>query len=217
MTSLSTHHETFLDHLAECPIVAILRGVQPDEVVAIGRALIAAGIKIIEIPLNSPKPFDSIHRLKKDVGDRALVGAGTVLNISDVARVRQAGGQLVVSPNTDVAVIAATLQAGLASLPGYFTPTEAFAAVHAGAHAIKLFPAEAASPAVLKAQRAVLPPKLPILVVGGVQADDVSSWFSASANGFGLGGALFRPGQSALQVNEQASRFVSAIKRAGEA
>ena len=199
------------DHLADCPIVAILRGITPDEVVPIGRALIGAGVGIIEIPLNSPAPFESIHRLAQEVGKQALVGAGTVLTISDVAKVKEAGGQLVVSPNTDVAVIAATVQADMVSIPGFFTPTEAFAAIHAGASALKLFPAEAASPAVIKAQRAVLPTSTPLLVVGGVQADDVTAWLSAGANGFGLGGALYRPGQSASDVFAQAQSFVKAL------
>ena len=212
---MTAHHEAFQNYLADCPIVAILRGVTPDEVVAVGRALIAAGILIIEIPLNSPDPFESIHRLAQDVGDKALVGAGTVLNIADVGKVKDAGGQLVVSPNTDITVIAAAVQAGMVSVPGYFTPTEAFAAMNAGAHAIKLFPAEAASPAVVKAQRAVLPCNIPLLVVGGIQADDVADWLSAGANGFGLGGALYRPGQSASLVHGQAVRFTSAVAQAG--
>lgn len=208
---MSVYNDIFQDHLSECPIVAILRGITPNEVVPIGHALIKAGIRIIEIPLNSPFPFESIHRLAKDVGKQALVGAGTVLTISDVAKVKEAGGQLVVSPNTDVAVIAATVQADMVSIPGFFTPTEAFSAIHAGASALKLFPAEAASPAVIKAQRAVLPIQIPLFVVGGVQADDVAAWLSAGANGFGLGGALYRPGQSASHVYEQAQSFVKAL------
>ena len=212
---MSACNDILHDHLSECPIVAILRGITPDEVVPIGQALIGAGVRIIEIPLNSPAPFESIHRLAQDVGKRALVGAGTVLTVSDVAKVKEAGGQLVVSPNTDVAVITATVQADMVSIPGFFTPTEAYAAIHAGANAIKLFPAEAASPAVIKAQRAVLPIHIPVLVVGGVQAEDVPDWLSAGANGFGLGGALYHPGQSASHVAEQAARFVKAIDLAG--
>lgn len=210
-----TAHETFKSHLLECPIVAILRGITPDEIVPVGCALISAGIKVIEIPLNSPEPFESIRRLAVEVSGEALVGAGTVLNIADVGRVKEAGGKIIVSPNTDVKIIAATVQAGLVSIPGYFTPTEAFAAISAGAHAIKLFPAEAACPAVIKAQRAVLPRHIPMLVVGGVQADDVASWLAAGADGFGLGGALYRPGQSASLVAEQAASFVKALTQAG--
>lgn len=214
MTSLTLNHEKFRNYLADCPIVAILRGITPDEVVPVGRALIAAGIRIIEIPLNSPEPFDSIHRLAKEAGAQAVIGAGTVLNAANVGKVKDAGGQLVVSPNTDIAVIAATVQAQMVSVPGYFSPTEAFAAIHAGAHAIKLFPAEAASPAIVKAQRAVLPSHVPLLVVGGVQAPDVATWLSSGASGFGLGSALYRPGQSASLVHEHAVRFVNALELA---
>jgi 2-dehydro-3-deoxyphosphogalactonate aldolase len=211
MTSTPSPHKLFTDYLAECPIIAILRGIEPGEVVSVGRALIDAGVRIIEIPLNSPEPFESIKRLANDVGDSALIGAGTVLQVPDVERVRQAGGQLVVSPNTNPEVIAATVTAQMVSVPGYFTPTEAFVAIHAGAHAIKLFPAEAASTAVVKAQRAVLPSDIPLLVVGGVQAKDIGGWLSAGASGFGLGGAIYRPGQTAQQVHEQARAFIEAL------
>lgn len=197
--------------ISDCPIVAILRGITPDEVLPVGEALLSAGIRIIEIPLNSPEPFESIHRLAQMVGRNGLIGAGTVLTADDVANVQEAGGQLVVSPSTDVKVIAATLKAKMVSSPGYFTPTEAFAAIHAGAHAIKLFPAEAASPAVVKAHRAVLPSNFPLLVVGGVTAGDVPNWLSAGATGFGLGSALYRPGQSAEQVHNQAMEFIDVL------
>ncbi len=206
--------ESFTSHFQKCPLIAILRGVTPDEAEDIGAALVEAGIRIIEVPLNSPDPLESIRRLAHHLGSRALIGAGTVLDPHDVARVADVGGQIIVSPNTNSAVIEATIEAGLISAPGYFTPTEAFEALAAGAHAIKLFPAEAASPAVIKAQRAVLPPHVPLLVVGGVQAGDVSAWLSAGANGFGLGGALYRPGQSASVVHDQAVRFVNALKPA---
>lgn len=207
--------ETFQQYRAECPIIAILRGITRDDVVAVGDALISAGIRIIEIPLNSPDPFASIQRLAASAGNRAIVGAGTVLNAADVAAVKKAGGQLVVSPNTDRAVIAATLSASMISVPGYFTMTEAFAAIHTGAHAIKLFPAEAATPAVLKAQRAVLPQHVPVFIVGGVTVDDTGKWLSAGADGFGLGGALYRPGQSAAQVRQKAAQFVDALALRG--
>ena len=203
----------FYDYLNERPIIAILRGVTPAEVIPIGKALISAGIRIIEISLNSPNPFESIRLLSETSGPEALIGAGTVFTARDVARVKDAGGELVVSPNTDGAVIEATRAAQMISVPGFFTPSEAFAAIHAGAHAIKLFPAEAASPAVVKAQRAVLPKNIPLLVVGGVTADDTGSWLSAGANGFGLGSALYCPGQTASQVHDQALRFVSALSR----
>jgi 2-dehydro-3-deoxyphosphogalactonate aldolase len=209
---LTPYHETFRHYLAECPIVAILRGITPDDIVPVGRALIAAGIRIIEIPLNSPDPFNSIRRLVEEAGTQALVGAGTVLDPTEVGRVKEAGGQLVVSPNTDITVIAATLQDNMISIPGFYSPTEAFAAIHAGAHAIKLFPAEAASPAIIKAQRAVLPQDVPLLVVGGVKSDDVLAWVSAGASGFGLGSALYGPGQSASDVHTQAVRFIDALR-----
>lgn len=208
MTQLT---DTFNQHFRQCPVIAILRGITPDEIIPVGRALIACGINIIEIPLNSPEPFESIRRLSADARDQAIIGAGTVLSVADVDAVRRAGGQLVVSPNTDAAVVAATVAAGMISVPGYFSPTEAFAAIQAGAHAIKLFPAEAASPSVLKAQRAVLPPNLPIFIVGGVQADDAAKWMSAGASGFGLGGALYRPGQSAEDVRRAAKQFLAAL------
>ena len=203
--------DIFTDHIRRCPVIAILRGITPDEILPVGRALMECGINVIEIPLNSPEPFKSIHRLSADVGDGAIIGAGTVLRVEDVEAVQAAGGQLVVSPNTDPKVIAATVALGMISVPGYYTPTEAFAAIHAGAHAIKLFPAEAAGPSVVKAQRAVLPAGFPLFIVGGVQADDAMKWLSAGASGFGLGGALYRPGYSAEQVKEAASQFVAAL------
>lgn len=203
--------DIFTDHIRRCPVIAILRGITPDEILPVGRALMECGINVIEIPLNSPEPFESIHRLSADVGDGAIIGAGTVLRVEDVEAVQAAGGQLVVSPNTDHKVIAATVALGMISVPGYYTPTEAFAAIHAGAHAIKLFPAEAAAPSVVKAQRAVLPAGFPLFIVGGVQADDAMKWLSAGASGFGLGGALYRPGYSAEQVKEAASQFVAAL------
>ncbi|WP_375397620.1 2-dehydro-3-deoxy-6-phosphogalactonate aldolase [uncultured Sphingomonas sp.] len=201
----------FRRHFAACPLIAITRGVTPDEVEAIGAALIEAGIRIIEVPLNSPAPFDSIARLVRAFGGEALVGAGTVLRADDVARVADAGGGIVVSPGADSAVIAASARAGLVSAPGYFTPTEAFAALDAGAHVLKLFPAEAAPPAVVKAQRAVLPKDVPLVMVGGITPDKMAAYADAGANGFGLGGALYKPGQTAAQVGAQARGFVAAL------
>lgn len=198
--------------LARCPLVAILRGVTPDAVESIGAALIEAGFAIIEVPLNSPDAFDSIGRLALRFGDAALIGAGTVLTVEQVRQVSVAGGQLIVSPNTDVEVIAASVAAGLVSAPGYFTPSEAFAALKSGAHALKLFPAEAASPAVLKAQRAVLPRNIPVLVVGGIAADAMEPWRAAGADGFGLGSALYQPGRTAADISERAKAFVAALK-----
>src|SRR5215218_1028637 len=148
--------EELRQRLDECPLVAIIRGVTPDEAEAVGAAIFEAGIRIIEVPLNSPDPLDSIERLARSLGDEALIGAGTVLDTGQVARVRDAGGRIIVSPSTNREVIAATAAAGMVSSPGYFTPSEAFEALAAGAHGLKFFPAEAASPAVIKAQKAVL-------------------------------------------------------------
>lgn len=200
-------------HFAECPLVAILRGVTGHEAVAVGEALVAAGIRIIEIPLNSPDPFASIERLSRRLGDGATVGAGTVLAVADVARVAAAGGTIVVSPHADVAVIAATAAAGLVASPGYATPTEAFAALAAGAHVLKLFPAEAASPAVLKAQKAVLPAPVRVLPVGGITPEAMAAWFAAGAAGFGLGGGVFKPGMTPPQVGAAAHRYIAALPR----
>jgi len=199
----------FATAFARCPLVAILRGVRPDEVEPIGDALVAAGFTLIEVPMNSPDPLDSIGRLARRLDGRALVGAGTVLTPDQVRAVQQVGGRLIISPNSDLSVIAQSAQAGLVSMPGYFTPTEAFAAVQAGASALKLFPAEAATPAVLKAQRAVLPRDLPILVVGGINPDNMAPWVAAGANGFGLGSALYKPGATAAQVSEAAQAFLN--------
>ena len=206
--------QLFRDHLDRCPLVAILRGVKPDEVIAIGEALVEAGIEIIEVPLNSPDPLNSIAALAKHFGERVLIGAGTVLTVEQVGQVARAGGRIIVSPSTDYDVIAATAAEGLVSAPGYFTPSEAFIALKAGATALKLFPAEAATPALVRAQRAVLPKDVPLLIVGGVKPDAVGQWFEAGADGFGLGSALYKPGQSAAQVGQQARDFVAAVKEA---
>lgn len=205
--------EDFRRYFAECPLVGIVRGVRPPEGEAIAQALYEGGIRIIEVPLNSPDPFDSIRIISQKFGDKALIGAGTVLDPADVAKVAEAGGRLVVSPNTNLAVIEATVAAGMVSSPGYFTPSEAFSAIRAGAHVIKLFPAEAASPAVVKSQRAVLPREIPLVVVGGVTPESLSGWMSAGADGFGLGGALYMAGQSAEVTLEKARAFVEAVKR----
>jgi len=199
-------------YLRECPLVAITRGVSPDEAEAIGDAIYEGGIRIIEVPLNSPDPLNSIERLAKRFGEQMLVGAGTVLDRADVARVSGAGGRIIVSPDTNVDVISATASAGLVASPGYFTPSEALAAVRAGATALKLFPAEAASPAVLKAQLAVIPKQVPIMVVGGVKPDSMRPWLDAGATGFGLGGGLYRPGQSPAETLDKACAYVQGLK-----
>jgi len=204
--------ERLARHLAECPLVAIIRGVTPGEAEAIGRAIFDAGIRIIEVPLNSPDPLKSIRILADAIGDEALIGAGTVLSVEQVGQVRSAGGSLIVSPNSDTEVIAASVAAGMASCPGYFTPSEAFAALKAGADALKLFPAEGASPQVVKAQRAVLPKDVPLLVVGGVSPDNMQPWTNAGANGFGLGSGLYKPGQSAEETAAKARAYVEGVK-----
>jgi len=205
--------EDFRRHFAECPLVAIIRGVTPGEAKAIAGALYEGGIRIIEVPLNSPQPFESIRTIADAYGDRALVGAGTVLHPDDVARVKDVGGRLVVSPNTDIPVIEATVAAGLVSSPGYFTPSEAFDAILAGAHSIKLFPAEAASPKVVKAQKAVLPNDVPLIVVGGVTPESIPEWIGGGVDGFGLGGGLYKPGQDTETTLAKARAYVSAVKR----
>ena len=205
--------DDFRRHFAECPLVAIIRGVTPTDAEATARAIFDGGIRIIEVPLNSPEPFDSIKIIADAFGDRALVGAGTALSTDDVQRVRHVGGRLIVAPNMNRDVIRATVDAGMVSSPGFFTPTEAFAAIEAGAHALKLFPAEAASPAVVKAQKAVLPDGIPLIVVGGVSLNNVGGWFDSGADGFGLGSGLYKPGQNASEILAKANAFVAAVRR----
>jgi 2-dehydro-3-deoxyphosphogalactonate aldolase len=206
-----TAKETLDRYLNECPLIAIIRGVTPNEAEAIGDAIFGAGIRIIEVPLNSPQPLDSIARLVAKFGDRALVGAGTVLQPEQVPDVQAAGARLIVSPNTNVEVITETAAAGLVSCPGFFTPSDAFDAIEAGATALKLFPAEAATPAVLKAQRAVLPKDLPVIVVGGIRPDNMQPWIAAGANGFGLGGGLYQPCQSPEETAGKARAYVAGL------
>ncbi len=206
-----TPRELFDHYFAQCPLVAIIRGVTPGESQGIAQALFEGGIRIIEVPLNSPEPFESISRIAKAFGNRALVGAGTVLDPGDVARVHDSGGRIVVSPNTNPAVIAASVDSGLVSCPGFFTPSEAFEAIGCGAHALKLFPAEAASPKVLKAIRAVIDDSVPILAVGGITPDSLRGWLDGGANGFGLGGGLYKPGQSAEETARKARAYVEAL------
>jgi len=200
-------------YLDECPLVAIIRGVIPGEAVGIGEALYDGGIRVIEVPLNSPEPLKSIELLAKKFGDRALIGAGTVIDPVDVARVRDAGGRLIVAPNTDTSVISAAASAEMVSNPGYFTPSEAFAALEAGATALKLFPAEGATPAVLRAQLAVLPKDVTVLIVGGIKPDNMRPWLDAGAKGFGLGSGLYKPGQSTADSLEKARAYVAGLKQ----
>ena len=196
------------------PLVAILRGVKPDEVEGIGEALVAAGIDAIEVPLNSPEPLDSIARLSRAFGADALIGAGTVLTRGEVEQVNEAGGRLVVSPNMEADVIAHARALGMVSLPGIFTPTEAFAALRAGADGLKIFPASLMGPAGVKAIRAVLPPATQVYAVGGVDETNMGDWLDAGTDGFGIGSALYKPGISAADVGRRARAFVDAWKRA---
>ncbi len=191
------------------PLIAILRGVRPDEAEAIGAVLHAAGFRLIEVPLNSPQPFDSIAQLRRSLPADTVVGAGTVLASAEVARLHDAGGELAVMPHADVEVIAAAKAAGLVCVPGIATPTEAFAALRAGADALKLFPAEMPPP-VLKALRAVLPRDVALLPVGGITPGNMRSYRDAGASGFGLGSALYSPGTTAEDVARRAQAFVEA-------
>lgn len=196
--------------LAALPLVAILRGLRPDEAAAIGEALVEAGFRLIEVPLNSPEPFRSIETLAKRLAERAVVGAGTVTTAAEVARLADAGGRLLVSPHFDAEVVRAGKAAGLVAVPGVATPSEGFAALRAGADALKLFPAEALPPAVLKAWRAVFPPAVRLLPVGGIGPDSLAPYAAAGASGFGLGSALYRPGMGPRDVGASARRFVEA-------
>ena len=195
-------------------IVAILRGITPAEVEAVGSALFDAGITQIEVPLNSPDPLDSIGRLAERFGDQALIGAGTVLDPAQVAQVAERGGRLIVSPDTNPAVIAETKRLLMTSFPGAMTPSECFTALRAGADGVKLFPASLIGPAGLSAIRAVLPPETRVLAVGGAGPDSFADWIRAGANGFGIGTALYRPGDAASVVAERAARMVAAFDAA---
>jgi 2-dehydro-3-deoxyphosphogalactonate aldolase len=198
------------DWLHPLPLVAILRGLRPDEAVEVGGALAGAGFRILEVPHNSPDPCASIRRLVDELGDGHLIGAGTVLDPARVRDVAEAGGRLIVMPHADTAVIRAAKQAGLLCVPGVATPTEAFAALAAGADALKLFPAEQFAPAVLKAWRAVLPKDVAVLPVGGIAPDNMAPWLAAGAAGFGIGSSLYAPGRPAADVAARARDFAEA-------
>lgn len=208
---------TFDEAFADLPLVAILRGIRPAEAGPVVEALVEGGFRLIEVPLNSPEPLVTIAEMQARFGDRALFGAGTVLGAVEVAAVAATGARLIVSPNTDTTVIRATKAAGLVALPGAATPTEAFAALAAGADAVKLFPAEGLPPAVVKAWRAVLPRGTRLLPVGGIDVAALAPYRAAGADGFGLGSALYKPGMTALDVGERAARFVAAWRALQEA
>jgi 2-dehydro-3-deoxyphosphogalactonate aldolase len=198
---------------AELPLIAILRGIAPDEAIDIGLALVETGFRLIEVPLNSPEPIESIRRLAATLGDRATVGAGTVRSAAEVAEVAAAGGRLIVSPHMSPQLIRATKQAGLMSGPGVATPTEAFAAIEAGADFLKLFPAEQLTPVIVKAWRAVLPKGMPLVPVGGITPDSMAAYVAAGATGFGLGSAIYKPGMTPLEVSRAAETFISAWRK----
>ncbi|OJH43674.1 2-dehydro-3-deoxy-6-phosphogalactonate aldolase [Paracoccus sp. SM22M-07] len=192
------------------PLIAILRGLTPPEAPAIAQALIDAGITRIEVPLNSPDPLDSIALLARDFGDRATIGAGTVLTPDQVQSVAAAGGRMVLSPNCDAAVIQATRAAGMDSFPGIMTPSEAFVALNAGASGLKLFPGELIGPKGLRAMRAILPANTAMWAVGGVSAENMGEWRQAGAAGFGIGSSLYKPGDDAATVTAKARAMVAA-------
>jgi 2-dehydro-3-deoxyphosphogalactonate aldolase len=190
--------------LARCPLVAILRGIRPEEAVPVTATLEAAGFAIVEVPLNSPGPLASITALAREFGERMLIGAGTVMTEAQVSQIAAAGGKLIVTPHADAAVVRAAKRSGLLAVPGFFTPAEAFAMLAAGADALKLFPAEGASPAMLRAMRAVLPSGTIVLPVGGIDASNMAAWRAAGAAGFGIGSAVYKPGDTPAIVSAKA-------------
>jgi 2-dehydro-3-deoxyphosphogalactonate aldolase len=198
--------------LERSPLVAILRGVRPDEAEAIGAALIGAGVRVIEVPLNSPEPMRSIAALARRFGTDALIGAGTVMTAKQVGQVAEAGGRLIVTPHAAPGVVRAAKAAAMVAVPGFFTPAEAFSLLDAGADALKLFPAEAGSPAMLRALRAVLPEATMLLPVGGVDASNIPGWRVAGAAGFGIGSAIYKPGDTADAVRAKAEKLLTALR-----
>jgi 2-dehydro-3-deoxyphosphogalactonate aldolase len=195
--------------LARCPLVAILRGIRPEEAIPITAALEAGGFAIVEVPLNSPDPLVSIAALVREFGDRMLIGAGTVMTEAQVAEIAAAGGRLIVTPHADAAIVRAAKRHGLLAVPGFFTPAEAFAMLTAGADALKLFPAEGASPAMLRAMRAVLPAGTTVLPVGGIDASNMGAWRAAGAAGFGIGSAIYKPGDTPATVSAKAAALLA--------
>jgi 2-dehydro-3-deoxyphosphogalactonate aldolase len=210
--SALTKTESFDGWLKRWPLIAILRGIKPAEALDIGAVLVEAGFCIIEVPLNSPEPFASIIKLSKEFGDKVLIGAGTVTDWEQVAKVADAGGRIIVMPHADERIVKAARQRNLYAVPGFASATEGFRMIEAGADAIKLFPAEANPPKVLKALRAVLPKEMPVLPVGGITANNMKEYWDAGADGFGLGSALYKPGDTAERVAQAAKDFSVALR-----
>ena len=198
--------------MSRCPIIAILRGIKPGEAESIGSALEEAGVTIVEVPLNSPDPFDSIATLAHVFGDRMVIGAGTLTDPAQVAQVASAGGRLIVTPHAELSIVRAAKEAGLFAVPGFFNPTEAFALLKAGADAIKLFPAEALGPPMLKALKAVLPKDALVVPVGGIDRESIARWTAAGADGFGAASSIYKPGDDANTVKVKAKLLLDAVR-----
>ena len=198
--------------ISRCPVIAILRGIKPDEAEPIAEALEEAGVAIVEVPLNSPDPLQSIEKLARVFGDRMLIGAGTLTDSVQVEEVARAGGRLIVTPHAELSVVNSAKQAGLIAVPGFFNPTEAFALLKAGADAIKLFPAEVGGPAMLKALKAVLPKNALVFPVGGVDKDSIPAWMAAGADGFGAASSIYKPGDNAKTVKQKATSLLEAVQ-----
>jgi 2-dehydro-3-deoxyphosphogalactonate aldolase len=203
---------TLVPYLEPLPLIAVLRGITPEEIPAVGAALVANGFRILEVPLNSPRPFDSIAALAEKFGERCLVGAGTVTEVNEVKEVAAAGGQLIVMPHGDTAVIRVAKKQGRVCVPGVATPTEAFAALAAGADGLKMFPSDQLPPSALKAWRAVLPPQTLVFPVGGIRPDNMGPYWAAGANGFGTGSNLYTPGSTVEHVRSAAAAYAAAFR-----
>lgn len=203
---------TMKDWFARCPLIAILRGVRPDEVVAVCHALERAGVAIVEVPMNSPEPLVSIGKLAETFGDRLLIGAGTVMTPEMVREVHAVGGRLLVTPHADPELVRTAKALGMMAAPGFFTPAEAFSLLRAGADCIKLFPAEGSNPAALKGMRAILPPGTLTVPVGGVAVENIPAWTEAGAAGFGIGSSIYKPGDTPEIVEKKARALVAAVK-----
>ncbi|MCB8880045.1 2-dehydro-3-deoxy-6-phosphogalactonate aldolase [Acidisoma cellulosilytica] len=197
----------------KCPLIAILRGVRPDEVIPIVAALEAAGVAIVEVPLNSPQPLESIKLVAENFGDRMLVGAGTVMTPDQVREIAAVGGKLIVTPHADPEIVRTAKSLGMLAAPGFFTPAEAFTLLRAGADCIKLFPAEASNPAALRGIRAILPPGTMVVPVGGMTAETIPEWTAAGAAGFGIASAIYKVGDTAEIVGQKAAALVASLRK----